>query len=226
METGVAGTEPGEEASAITADSSGEAPAGEAMPSEPAESSAGVPLQAGVAKLTPENTKIGFIGTHAGDDPNPRVGEFEKFSGELRAGSDGTLESITAEIEAASLKTPIDKLSNHLRNEDFLDVREYPTIGFKSTKISKQDDGTHTVTGDLTLHGTTKSVEFPATVTGGSSAVGLSAEFTIDRTEFGMDRLTDNVEKEVRITVAVGEQAKSEQTASAAVDAAGGESDG
>jgi polyisoprenoid-binding protein YceI len=49
----------------------------------------------------------------------------------------------------------------HMQGAGQLDVARYPTIQFRSTKITQQADGQYIVTGDLTLHGVTQSVTFP-----------------------------------------------------------------
>lgn len=153
-------------------------------------------------KLSAENTLIQFVGTHKGDKPDPRTGTFNRFHGEAKAAG-GKLDSVTIEIETESLKTEIDKLTNHLKSPDFFDVRQHPKATFKSTKIEPADAGMVTITGDLTLLGTTKSITFPAKVTV-ENDVNLITEFTIDRTEFGMDYGADNVHKEIAMTVKVG----------------------
>jgi len=160
------------------------------------------PLDTQIA-LTPENTKVQFVGTHAAADPNPRTGVFEQFSG--TATIDGSaLTSLEVEIQTDSLSTDIEKLTNHLKSPDFFSVNEHPTATFQSTSISAGDDGKTNITGDLTLLGVTKSITFPAEI---STADGLSlkSEFTIDRTEFGMDFGLQQVEKEVAMTVTVGQ---------------------
>lgn len=153
-------------------------------------------------ELTSANTKVEFIGTHTGDKPDPRHGEFKELSGKVVVdGAD--VKSIEVEFQTASLETSIEKLTNHLKSPDFFDVRQHPTARFKSTKVAKSAAGQTQVTGDLTLLGVTKPIKFPATVdtTGGFS---LTAEFTIDRTNFGMDYGADKIEKEVALKVSVG----------------------
>ncbi|MEX2119772.1 MAG: YceI family protein [Pirellulales bacterium] len=166
------------------------------------------PVRSGVAKLTPENTKIQFVGTHAGGDPNPRTGGFEKFTGEAELDADGkTLKSVSAEIETDSLWTQHGRLTQHLNSPDFFDTREYPSATFESTRIEPTGgDGQYTVTGDLTLLEATKEIQFPATVTIDDAGLALRATFTIDRTEFGMDKLQDRVENPVALTVVIGEK--------------------
>lgn len=154
--------------------------------------------------LSPKNTKIQFVGTHTGDDPRPRTGVFEKFTGYAILG-DQHLQELSVEIDTASLSTDIDRLTNHLKSADFFDVRQHPTATFQSTKIEPKDDGTTEITGDLTLLGKTESITFPAEVST-EDVLQLEAEFPIDRTQFGMDYGPEQVEKEVVITVSIGEQ--------------------
>jgi polyisoprenoid-binding protein YceI len=75
---------------------------------------------------------------------------------------------------------------------NFFDVDKYPTMEFKSTKIVKTGDKLQ-VTGDLTLHGTTRPVTFdvdgPTPETKdpwGNTRRGLSATTTINRQDFGL----------------------------------------
>ena len=88
-------------------------------------------------------------------------------------------ESIFVEIDAASL-------------EDFFDVKKYPILTFVSTAIQGADGRAFQVTGDLTLHGTTKAVTLPAQVEGqrtdpfGNRRIDYSAQFSIDRRDFGL----------------------------------------
>jgi polyisoprenoid-binding protein YceI len=156
--------------------------------------------------LSPENTLIQFVGTHVGDKPDPRTCNFQKFSGTAEYDA-AALKSIAVEIETDSLATFHPDLTKHLNSPDFFDTREHPKSVFKSTSINSPDaDGKVTITGELTLLKTTKEISFPATVTIDDEGPKLKAEFTIDRTEFGMDRLQDRVEKGVGMTVIIGQK--------------------
>jgi len=159
---------------------------------------------AGPATLAPENTKIEFVGTHVGPKPDPRVGSFAKFAGKMELDAAAkTVKSISIEIDTTSLTTQFPKLTDHLKSADFLEVREFPTIKFESTKIEVAG-GTHQITGKLTLHGVTKDITIPAQVDVVDGAPTLKSEFSIDRTEYGIAFGPDKVEKKVSLTVAVG----------------------
>ena len=190
----------------------------------PAASDSGqpVPIENGVVKLTPANTLIQFVGTHAGDRPDPRTGRFQAFTGSMQVDpASETLRSISVKIDTTSLiaegfdRAP--DLTNHLKSPDFFDVREYPTAEFKSTKIEPGQDGKSVqVTGMLLLHGVTKEITFPATVKIQNDALTMLSQFTIDRSEFGMTFGPDRVENDVAMTIAVGQKIKSETQSTAA----------
>ena len=69
-----------------------------------------------------------------------------------------------------SIWTDTEKLTGHLKSADFFDVAKFPKSTFESTEIkagssdAKAKDATHTVTGNLTLHGVTRSIQFPAKI--------------------------------------------------------------
>jgi polyisoprenoid-binding protein YceI len=201
---------------AVAAIVTGCGPSNESVSGEAAEAGAVSAVDAAVAAdaadgavteviaLAPENTKIQFVGTHAGDEPNPRKGSFGQFTGKVAMAGDA-IHSIEVDIETASLSTEIGKLTDHLKSADFFDVRQHPQARFVSTSIQPGEGQQVTIVGDLTLLGQTKSITFPATV---NTADGLQvqSEFSIDRTEFGMDYGVDRVEKPVALTIAIDTQ--------------------
>jgi polyisoprenoid-binding protein YceI len=162
---------------------------------------------AGGYKFGPEEAKIVFVGKHVGE-PNPRTGHFEKFEGVATLDDEGkTVEAVEVEIAADSLWTPIDNLTNHLNAEDFLDTREFPTATFKSTKIEPgEGEGVVNITGDLTLHGVTKEITFPANVKVVDGKVELTSTLVLKRTEYGMDKNLDKVVEEVDLEIVIGEK--------------------
>lgn len=96
--------------------------------------------------------------------------------------------TISLSIDVGSLRADDPQLTRHLKSPDFLDVERFPTATFSSTSISAggADGASHTVTGDLSLHGVTKRVSFPARIRALSAAVEASAEFSISRKDFGV----------------------------------------
>ena len=94
----------------------------------------------------------------------------------------------------------------HNHQVDFFDTNEFPTAKFQSSSITPgQGDGNYLITGNLTLLKVTKELKIPAKVTVSDQGLTLTAEFTIDRTEFGMSGFQDKVKKEVPMTVSIGQ---------------------
>lgn len=100
--------------------------------------------------------------------------------------------SCEAVIQAISVNTGNDKRDEHLRSEDFFNAAEFPTLSFKSTGFKMEDDDEGTMTGELTIHGVTKTVEFELEVMGtvtdpwGNERAGFSASTKINRQDFGL----------------------------------------
>lgn len=151
--------------------------------------------------LTPKNTKIEWTGTKP---EGKHVGGFNKFSGKIGPLQDDfTANTITLEIETESLFSDVPKLTNHLKSPDFFDVNKFPKASFTSTAIkeSKSGDNTHEISGDLTLHGTTKSITFPAKITQTNYTLDIDSTFTFDRTDFGIGANQNRVDKMVTVKV-------------------------
>src|SRR5207302_4461460 len=90
-------------------------------------------------------------------------GQFAKVTGVLTLDeSDLANSSVEALIEAALIETRDAQRDTHLKSEDFLHVEKFPTLTFKSTRISLVRDGELAVEGDLTIRGVTRKVVFSA----------------------------------------------------------------
>ncbi|CAN90319.1 MULTISPECIES: YceI family protein [Sorangium] len=147
-----------------------------AAPAGPAEA---LPLDAAAST-------IGFVGSKV---TGKHEGKFEKISGSITlAGGKAAGGKLTVEADASSVKTDAEKLDGHLKSPDFFDVEKYPKATFTSTEIKAggEKGATHTITGELDLHGVKKTITFPATITEGADAVSGSAEFVINRKDFGI----------------------------------------
>ena len=168
-----------------------------------------VALKDGVASLSPENSKVDFVGTHVGDEPKPRLGGFKKFKGKLAVTDDGSsVKSLSMEFETGSLWTEMGaKLTDHLKTADFLDVKKYPSAKFVSKKVTAGDKkGMLNVVGDFTLMGKTKEITIPVMMKKSDKGVVVKGDFKLDRISFGMTKKAEQVSKEVSITLAVGEK--------------------
>lgn len=92
-------------------------------------------------------------------------GTFTGMKGEIRFDeSDLANSSFRVSIDAATVNTLNEKRDDHLRNEDFFHVEEYPVISFVSNSIKNTSEGFITG-GILSMHGVNMEVEMPFTFT-------------------------------------------------------------
>ena len=131
--------------------------------------------------LGPENSKIAFTASKV---TRKHDGGFKQFSGELHV-VDGKLTDTGNKIviQMDSIYTDTDRLTGHLKTPDFFNVAQIPTATFETVSITPGQTNS-TVTGNLTLHGVTKQISFPATIQVSDSAVDVNAEFFIKRMDF------------------------------------------
>ena len=136
--------------------------------------------------ITAANSTVLFTGSKV---TGKHEGGFTAFTGKINLVNAKPEESsVSVDIDAASLFVDDPKLADHLKTADFFDIAQFPKATFRSTKIeagAKAPD-THTITGDLELHGQTKSITFPATITVADDSVTVKAGFSINRKDFGI----------------------------------------
>jgi len=120
-------------------------------------------------------------------------GTFRSFEASIEADpQDLTTANISFSIDVSSVDTNNADRDNHLRTADFFDVENYPKLTFVAKSIVKTDDGEYNVTGDVTLHGVTRSETFAVTYEGtgkdpwGNEKVGFSATGNLKRSDYGL----------------------------------------
>jgi polyisoprenoid-binding protein YceI len=120
-------------------------------------------------------------------------GKFQDFSGTIqvdRAKPESS--SVEFTIQAASISTNDAKRDEHLKSPDFFDVAKYPTLAFKSTSVKPAGNDAYQVTGELTMHGVTKTITLPVTFLGegkdpwGNEKMGFDISTTLDRQDYGV----------------------------------------
>lgn len=151
-------------------------------------------------------SKIGWTGSKV---TGKHDGGFGTFNGVVNL-VDATPEksSVVVEIDVASISTDSEKLVGHLKSADFFDVGKFAKAKFESTAVTKGGDkgASHTVTGNLTMHGITKSISFPATVAVVGDAVNVDADFAINRKDFAINypgKQDDLIRDDVLIKLAI-----------------------
>jgi polyisoprenoid-binding protein YceI len=133
-------------------------------------------------------------------------GRFNDFTGTFTLDPDAAKCSFSLSIKTDSIDTANKKRDDHLRSPDFFNVKQFPTITFKSTAVKEVKNG-YEVTGELTLHGQTRSVTF--SLLGGRKAefpkgvqrTGYSTDLVLKRSEFGMDKFKEALSDEVYVSI-------------------------
>ena len=130
-----------------------------------------------------EGSTVSFIGSKITGSHN---GGFRGLDGEITlVDADPTKSSVRLVIDTTTLWADNEKLTGHLKSPDFFDVETFPRATFTTTSIVPAEGG-YTVTGNLDLHGMTKSISFPAQIEVGAEQVTVKAEFSIMRFDFGI----------------------------------------
>ncbi len=154
--------------------------------------------------FTGDGSKVGFVGAKiTGKHP----GGFKRFDGAVEVvENDLTKSRIRVDLEMGTVFTDSEKLTGHLQSPDFFGVELMPKSRFLSTAIAPQQGNKYLVTGDLTLHGVTKSVSFPAHITMSEAQLDAAADFTINRKDFNIvypGKPDDLISDDVQITLEI-----------------------
>jgi polyisoprenoid-binding protein YceI len=127
--------------------------------------------------ISPEST-ISFVGSKV---TGSHDGGFKSFNGTIALAGGKIVPPSKVTIQTESLWADNERLTGHLKSPDFFDVATFPTAEFAVTSMSNGE-----MTGNLTLHGVTKSITFKPTVSISDSVVTLKAEFDVMRFDFGI----------------------------------------
>nr|WP_319400448.1 YceI family protein [uncultured Carboxylicivirga sp.] len=138
------------------------------------------------------HSQLFFTVTHLGI--NDVSGTFDDFTVTVESGKEDFSDAkfnLTAKV--GSINTRVEARNNHLKSADFFDAEKYTDLTFTSTKIKPAGKNKYKLTGDLTIHGVTKSVTVDLLYRGQttnpmSSKLTTSFEITgtINRLDFGV----------------------------------------
>ena len=141
-------------------------------------------------KVDPDHSSVGFSIRHFVSNVQ---GRFKDFEGTVKYDKQNPeASSVEFTAQTASIDTDNKDRDNHLKSPDFFDAAKYPTMTFTSTSVKRKDANTLDVTGNLTLHGKTKTVTIPVSVLGtvatkGGEKAGFETAFTLDRKDYGVE---------------------------------------
>jgi polyisoprenoid-binding protein YceI len=162
----------------------------------------------------PTHTQVEFTYNHLGF--SNITGRFDTVEGSFIYDPENpSASSARATIQVDSLDAGVDKLDEHLKSADFFDAATFPTAEFKSTRVEATGEGKLRMSGELTIHGVTRPVDFEVTLNKVGEhpmrkvpAAGFDAHTTIKRSDFGVGGYAPAVSDEVRIEITVEATAK------------------
>lgn len=142
-------------------------------------------LPPGKYTVDPTHTEIGFTARHM---MVAKVrGTFQEFAADVVVGETLADTVVTAEVQLTSVDTRSEDRDTHLRTSDFFDVENHPTMTFRSTEITESS-----MTGDLTIKGTTRPVTFDLEFNGvspdpwGGTRAGFEATTEVNRKDWDL----------------------------------------
>jgi len=161
----------------------------------------------GTYAVEPYHTQVLFSVDHMG---------FSYFSGNF-SGVSGTLAltpkkpadmAVNVTVPVGSVSTTSPKLTEELKEADWLDATKYPTMVFRSSKVTETGKGTADIEGLLTLHGVTKPLTLHAAFVGAGinllskhEDVGFQLTGTLKRSDFGVSKYVPLISDEVTLTI-------------------------
>lgn len=141
--------------------------------------------------IDPSHSNIGFKVKHMMF--TNISGKFNKYEANIvTTGDDFSSAQINFSADVSSVNTQNEDRDNHLRSADFFDADQFPQLTFKSSSLSKNNDGTYELAGDLTIKGETRFVKFPAEFSGlmtdpwGNTKAALTVNGSINRKDWGL----------------------------------------
>jgi polyisoprenoid-binding protein YceI len=151
---------------------------------------AAAPLGAETFVIDEGHSEVGFQIRHMMTKVRGRFTDFEGRIEADRAKPQASAVELT--IRATSIDTANANRDKDLRGADFFDVEKYPTITFKSTRITPKGKDAYDVTGTLTMRGVAKEITLPVSFLGfmknqrGTDTAGFETAVTLNRKDFGI----------------------------------------
>ncbi|MYW03223.1 YceI family protein [Streptomyces sp. SID3343] len=145
---------------------------------------------AGAYALDVSHTRVGFMAKHL--MVTKVRGQFTDFSGVITIAEDPMESKVEATISAASMTTGAKDRDGHLASADFLEVEKYPTLEFRTVRLTERSGDEFTLLGELTIKGVVREVELKVELEGlatspwGQEVLAFSASTEINREDFGM----------------------------------------
>ena len=151
---------------------------------------------------TDAGSKVHFVIKNFGINTR---GSFDGLAGSITfdpANLSATSFSVT--VDAKTVDTDIEARDNPLRKAEYFDVEKYPTISFRSTKVTATNkDGYLYMFGVLTIKNISKEISFPFTQTSKDGGILFKGDFKINRRDFGVGGSSFSVSDDVSVELSI-----------------------
>ncbi len=153
------------------------------------------------------HTRVWFYVNHLGF--SDMYGDFTQFDIDLKIDPENLANStVSASIDTSTVDMRHEGLNKHLKNQDFFNIEQFPTMSFETTGVTQNGEGKLAVAGNLTLLGVTKPVTLDVTVNKIGEHpmrkvpwVGFNATANIKRSDFGMNYAVPAVGDDIKISI-------------------------
>ncbi len=122
------------------------------------------------------------------------TGTFKKFDGSIESENDDFTDAkVNFTLDVNSIDTNQEQRDGHLKSDDFFSADKFPQIVFNSTSFKKIASNNYKLIGELTMKGTTKTVELDAEYGGsatdfyGNLKAGFEVSGKVNRKDFGLN---------------------------------------
>jgi len=134
-------------------------------------------------------------------------------TGGIFKGLDGTINfdpanlaaaTFDVNVDAKTVDTDVESRDNHLRKEEYLNVEKFPTLNFKSTKVTKTNSNEFLyMFGNITIKGVTKEIKFPFKASQKDEGFLFEGTFKLNRRDFGVGGNSLSLSDELTVTLSV-----------------------
>ncbi|MCR6663679.1 MAG: YceI family protein [Luteimonas sp.] len=178
-----------------------------AIATEAAADVAPIAVASGTYVIDPKHTMVLASWNHFGFS-NPSI-NFGDVAGSIVYNADDvSASSVEVTLPVSGISALAAEFHDHLSSANWLDAAQFPTATFKSTSVAANGANKLTVTGDLTVKGTTKPVTLDVTLNGAGEhpmtkrpTVGFDATATVLRSDFGLGNYAPAVSDEVDLRI-------------------------
>lgn len=132
-------------------------------------------------------------------------GDFSGLAGSIKFDpNDLSTADFNVSADANTIDTDVESRDNHLRKSEYFDVKNYPRISFKSTKVTKTNkSGYFYLFGNITIKGVTKEIKFPFTATPQNGGYLFEGSFKLNRRDFKVGGSSISISDDLNVSLSV-----------------------